>query len=55
MCKAIDDLIEEGRQKGISQGIEQGRAEERSNAEKIIHALQQEVEKLKEQLVLQMQ
>ncbi len=49
MCKAIDELREMSRQ----EGIEQGRAEAEHNAEKIIHALQQEIEKLKGQLALQ--
>ena len=51
MCKAIDELIEEGKQKGI----EQGRAEAERNAEKIIHALQQEIENLKRQLTPKIQ
>lgn len=49
MCKAIDELREMSRQ----EGIEQGRAEERSNAEKVIYALQEENERLRKQLALQ--
>ena len=58
MCKAIDELREMSRQEGIAQGRAEREAEfrstlakERGIAEKTIHALQQEIENLKKQLI----
>ena len=48
MCKAIDDMIEEG----IQQGIEKGRAEGRAEAEQIITELKEEIEGLKKLLAV---
>ena len=48
-----EEALEEAREEGREEGIALGRAEERSIAEKIIHAQQQEIEKLKRQLALQ--
>ena len=48
MCKAIDDMIEEG----IQQGIEKGREEGRAEAEQIITELKEEIEGLKKLLAV---
>ena len=61
MCKAIDELREMSRQEGIEQGRAEREAEfgmlveERNIAEKTIHALQQEIENLKKQLIPKVQ
>ena len=48
-----EEALEDAREEGREEGIALGRAEAEHNAEKIIHALQQEIEKLKGQLALQ--
>lgn len=48
-----EEILRIQHEEALEDALEKGRAEERSNAEKIINALQKENEKLRRQLALQ--